>query len=162
MNFKRIVRITTLPLALLLWLAVGQVVYAEEPSQANGTYTVSFSPISVRTNGGSTFIEYTFSEHMLGAFDGTRTGSGSLVIHPDGSLDTENSGIFVGTFAGSSGTVVMRYRGSGTFAHAAGRFNVVHGTGGLAGIHAKGTDSGSATGPTSLAGTYSFEVHFSA
>ena len=160
MSFRRLVRITTLPFVSVLWLVVAPAVYADEPGQANGTFTVSFSPVSVRTADGNTFIDYTFSEDMVGAFAGTRTGMGSVVIHPDGSINTANAGIFTGTIAGASGTVVMRYKGSGTFASTAGRFSVTNGTGGLAGVHAKGSDSGSATGPTSFAGTYSFKVHF--
>lgn len=162
MSFRRLVRMTTLPLVAALWLAVAPAAYADQPGQANGTFTVSFSPVSVRTADGNTFIDYTFSEEMVGALAGTRTGMGSLVIHPDGSLNTSNSGIFTGTIAGVSGTVVMRYTGSGTFASAAGSFSVTDGTGGLAGVHAEGSDSGAATGPTSLAGTYSFKVHISA
>ena len=157
-----VLRLATLALVSALGLAVAPAVYANELVQANGTFTVSFSPVSLRTADGNTFIDYTFSTRMLGAFEGTRTGSGSLVIHPDGSFNTENSGIFTGTIAGASGTAVIRERASGTFASAAASFSVGHGTGGLAGVHAEGTDSGSATGPTSFAGTYSVKMHFSA
>ena len=157
-----VLRLTTLALVSALSLAVPPAVYADEPAQANGTFTFSFSSVSIRTADGNTFLDYTFSEHMLGAFDGTRTGSGSAVIHPDGSFNTTNSGIFTGTISGASGTAVIRFTGSGTFASAGGSFNVTGGTRGLAGVHAEGTDSGSATGPTSFAGTYSFKVHFSA
>jgi hypothetical protein len=162
MNVRRWVRMVTLSMVSVLSLAVAPAVYADESVQASGTFTVSFSPVSVRTADGNAFIDYTFSEHMLGTFDGTRVGSGWLVIHPDGSLKTANSGVFRGTIAGASGTAIMYYRGSGTFASAGGRFRVTNGTGGLAGIHANGIDSGSATGPTSFAGTYTFTVHFDA
>jgi len=148
MNFRRWLRMATLSIVSVLWVAVAPTVYADERGAASGTFTISFSPISGRTADGNTFIDYTFSEHMVGAFDGTRVGAGSLVIHPDGSLNTENSGIFTGSIAGASGTAVMRYRGSGTFASAAGSFTVGSGTGGLAEVHAVGVDSGSATGPT--------------
>jgi hypothetical protein len=157
-----VLRLATLPLVSALSLAVAPAVYADEPVQANGTFTVSFSPLSLRTADGNTFIDYTFSEYMLGSFIGTRVGSGSLVIHPDGSFNTENSGIFTGTIAGVSGTALFRYSGSGTFTSAGGSFSVTDGTSGLAAVHAEGTDSGSATGPTSFGGTYSFKVRFSA
>lgn len=98
----------------------------------------------------------------MGIFDGTRVGSGELVIHADGSFNTINSGTFTGTIAGRSGTAEMSFRGSGTFASAGGTYTVTGGTGGLAGVHAEGNDSGSATGPTSFAGRYSFKVQFSA
>lgn len=157
-----VLRLATLLLVSALSLAVAPAVYADEPVQANGTNTVSLSPLSVRTADGNTFIDYTFSEDFLGGVIGTRVGSGSLVIHPDGTLSTENSGTFTGTIAGVSGTALFRFSASGTFASAAGRLRVTDGTGGLAGVHAEGTASGSATGPTSFAGTYSFKVHFSA
>src|SRR5690242_12750989 len=92
-----LVRLAALLLVCALSLAVAPAVYADEPSQANGTFTLSFSPVSVRTADGNTFIDYTLSYQLVGAFDGTFTGSGSLVIHPNGSFNTENSGIFTGT-----------------------------------------------------------------
>ena len=162
MSLTRLVRVATIPLFSVLCLVAAPAVYADEPGQASGSFTVSFSPVSVRTADGNTLIDYTFSEQMIGAFVGARVGAGLVVIHPDGSLNTHNSGVFEGSIDGVSGTAVMTYSGSGSFAAAAGSFSVTNGTGRLAGVHAEGTDSGSATGPTSLAGTYSFKVHFSA
>jgi hypothetical protein len=114
-----------------------------------------------RTADGNTFIDYTFTESFLGIVDGTRVGSGELVIHADGSFNTINSGTFTGTIAGRSGTAEMSFRISGTFASAGGSYTVTGGTGGLAGVHAEGKNSGSATGPTTFAGTYSLKVTFS-
>lgn len=136
--------------------------YADEPVEGSGTFTILFSPIPERTADGNTFIDYTFTETSLGIVDGTRVGSGELVIHADGSFNTANTGIFTGTIAGRSGTAEMDYRGSGTFASAGGTYTVTDGMGGLAGVHAAGNDSGSATGPTTFAGTNSFRVNFSA
>jgi hypothetical protein len=135
--------------------------FADEPVQGGGTFTISFTPVVERTADGNTFIDYTFTETTQGIFDGTRVGSGELVIHADGSLNTINSGTFTGTIAGRSGTAEMSFRGSGTFASAGGSYTVTGGTGGLAGVHAEGKDSGSATGPTTFAGTYSFKVNVS-
>jgi hypothetical protein len=150
-----------LPLVSAVWLGVALAAYADEPVQGGGTFTISFTPVPERTADGNTFIDYTFTETTLGIFDGTRVGSGELVIHADGSLNTINSGTFTGTIAGRSGTAEMSFRGSGTFASAGGSYTVTGGTGGLAGVHAEGKDSGSATGPTTFAGTYSFKVSFS-
>jgi hypothetical protein len=107
-------------------------------------------------------IDYTFVENTVGIVDGTRIGSGELVIHADGSLNTANSGTFTGSIAGKAGTAEMSFWGSGTFASAGGNYTVAHGTDGLAGVHAEGKDSGSATGPTTFAGTYWFKANFSA
>jgi hypothetical protein len=128
---------------------------------ASGTDAITLSPVSTRAADGNTFIDFTYVESWQGTFDGTRVGSGSLVIHPDGSVNAQVSGIFTGTIAGRSGTAVMRFTVTGTFASATAIGSVTDGTGGLAGVHAVVTDAGSATSPTSFAATYSGEVHFS-
>lgn len=150
------------PAVLLLGVAVAPAVHADEPVQGGGTFTISFSPVLERTSDGNTFLDYTFIENSVGIVDGTRVGSGELVIHADGSFNTANTGVFTGTIAGRSGTAQMDFWGSGTFALAGGSYTVTHGMGGLAGVHAEGKDSGSATGPTTFAGINSFKVNFSA
>ena len=152
-------RFVMLPLVSAIWLGVAPAAYADEPVQSGGTSTISLTPVPERTADGNTFIDYTFTETMLGIIDGTRVGSGELVIHTDGSFNTINSGTFIGTIAGWSGTAEMSFRISGTFASAAGSFTVTGGTGGLAGVHAEGKTSGSATGPTTFAGAYSVKVN---
>ena len=159
---RRLLRFAMLPLVSAACLAVAPAAYADEPVEGVGTFTISFSAAPERTADGNTFLEYTFIENSLGIAHGVRVGSGELVIHPDGSFNTANTGVFTGTIAGRSGTAEMDFRGSGTFAHAAGSYTVTHGTGGLSGVHAEGKDSGSATGPTTFAGTNSFKVNFSA
>jgi hypothetical protein len=84
------------------------------------------------------------------------------VIHPDGSLNTSNTGIFTGTIAGRSGTAVIHAAGSGTFSAAEASGTITDGTAGLAGVHAELRAAGSATGPGILAGTYSIKVTFGA
>ena len=158
---RDLLRFLMLPLVSAAWLGVAPAVYADEPVQGGGTFTISFTPVPERTADGNIFIDYTFTETQTGILDGTRVGSGELVIHADGSFNTINSGTFTGTIAGRSGTAEMSFRGSGTFASAGGSYTVTGGTGGLAGVHAEGKDSGSATGPTTFAGTYSFKVNFS-
>lgn len=162
MRYRHLLRVTAVPFALSLSLAVAPAVYADEPVQGGGTAAVSFSPVLERVSDGNTFIDYTFVETSTGIFDGTRVGTGELVIHADGSFNTQNDGIFTGTIAGRSGSAEMAFWGSGTFAAAGGNFTVTHGTDGLAGVHAQGSDSGFATSPTSFVATYSFKVNFSA
>lgn len=162
MRCSGLARLAALPLVAALWLIVAPAVYADEPVTGNGTVTISFSPALERTADGNTFLDYTFTENSVGIVDGTRIGTGEVVIHADGSFNTENAGVFNGTIAGRSGTAEMDFRGSGTFASAGGNYTVTHGTAGLAGVHAEGMDSASATGPTSFAGTNSFKVNFSA
>lgn len=160
MTIKRIIAILAASVACV---CVGGIsVEAATPMTGAGTFTISFAPVVERTADGNTFIDYTFVENTVGIVTGTRIGSGELVIHADGTLNTQNTGIFTGTMAGKSGTAEMEFWGSGTFALAGGNFTVTHGTGGLDGVHAQGNDSGSATGPTSFAGTNEFKVNFSA
>jgi hypothetical protein len=158
MRTSRVMRLAVVPLAAALWLGVAPAVYADEPDQGNGTFAISFAPMVEHVADGNTFIDYTFAESTVGIVTGTRIGSGELVVHADGSFNTINTGTFTGTIDGRSGTAEMSFRGSGTFALAGGTYVVTQGTDALAGVHAEGTDSGSATGPTTFAGTYSFKV----
>jgi hypothetical protein len=157
---KRILAIVTTSIACLGFGGIAA--QASTPVSGSGTFQITFVPIVERTADGNTLIDYTFVENTVGIVDGTRIGSGELVIHADGSFNTENSGIFTGSMAGKSGTAEGTYRGSGTFASAGGNLSVTQGTDGLAGVHAEGMDSGSAIGPTTFAGTISFKVNFSA
>ena len=162
MNYRRLLSKASLAFATVLWLVLAPTVYAEETFPASGTEATTLSPVSTRAADGNTFIGFTLAESWQGTFAGTRVGSGSVVIHPDGSIDAQSSGIFTGTIAGRSGTAVMRFHVSGTFAAATVIFTVTDGTGGLTGVHGEGTEAVSATGPLSVAGTYSAVVHFSA
>ena len=136
--------------------------YADTSVQGTGSSTISFVPVVERIADGNTFVDYTFTENLVGIVEGIRIGTGEVVFHPDGTFNTQNTGIFTGTIAGKSGSAEMDFRGSGTFASAGGNYVVTAGTGGLAGVHAQGTDSGSATGPTSFFDTNSFKVTFGA
>jgi hypothetical protein len=161
MKARRSLRVAMLPLLSVFWLVLGPVAYADETFPATGTDEITFSPVSTRTADGNTFIDFTYVESWQGTIVGTRVGSGSLVIHPDGSLNAKASGVFTGTIAGLSGTATMNATASGTFASASAIFTVTDGTGGLAGVHVQGSDMGSAIGPTTFAATYSAKVHFS-
>jgi hypothetical protein len=90
---------------------------------------------------------------------GTRVGTGTLVVHPDGTLHVRDTGLFTGTIAGASGTATMTGVATGMFSSFTGRFRVSHGADGLAGVRGGGSFTGSATGPVSFAGTYSGQVH---
>ena len=155
-------RFATLPLAMAIGLVVAPVVYADETVVSSGNDTITFTPTVEHVADGNIFLDYTFVENFVGIAVGTRVGTGEFVIHPDGMLNTQNDGIFTGTIAGRSGTGVMQFWGSGTFASVAGSFNFEQGTDGLAGVHAVGKVVGSATGPTSFAGADSIKVNFSA
>jgi len=160
-SYRRLLSRASLVCVPVLWLFLAPTVYAEQAVPASGTEATTLSPVSTRTADGNTFIGFTLAEGWQGTFGGTRVGSGSVVVHADGTIDAQSSGVFTGTIAGRSGTAVMRFHVSGTFAAATVNFTVTDGTGGLAGVHAEGTEAVSATGPMSVAGTYSALVHFS-
>ena len=161
MNYRRLLSRASLAFVPVLWLVLAPTVYAEETVPASGTETTTLSPVSTRTADGNTFVSFTLVENWQGTFSGTRVGSGSVVIHADGSIDAQSSGIITGTIAGRSGTALMRFHVLGTFAAATAIFTVTDGTGGLAGVHTEGTEAVSATGPWSVFATYSAVVHFS-
>ena len=143
-------------------IAVVQVAaFADIPAGEGGTFALGFSPTAVRSADGNTFISFTFVENIQGALNGTRTGVGTLVVHPDGTVNARDSGVFVGTIDGASGTAILRVDASGTFSAVNANFTVSDGTDGLAGVHVEGTVAGSATGPTSFGGSYLANIHWS-
>lgn len=158
-RFKRLVLIFAIPLVLA---ALGPTAYASASTPATGTFNNNITPQKVTSHHGDTVIAFTFLETITGTLSGTRVGSGTLVIHPDGSLSVHNSGTFTGTIAGRVGSATLHAQASGTFAAVEGRWWITDGAGGLEGAHAHGRLAGSATGPTSFAGTYSGEVELDA
>src|SRR5260370_24908089 len=115
MNYRRLLSRASLAFVPVLWLVLAPTVYAEETVPASGTEATTLSPVSTRAADGNTFIGFTLAESWQGTFAGPRVGSGSVVIHPDGSIDAQSSGIFTGTIAGRSGTAVVRFPLSGGF-----------------------------------------------
>src|SRR5258708_17605747 len=146
MNYRRLLSRASLAFVPVLWLVVAPAVYAEETVPASGTEATTLSPVSTRAADGNTFIGFTLAESWQGTFAGTRVGSGSVVIHPDGSSDAQSSGVCTGTIAGSSGTAVMRFHVSGTFAAATVVFSRKGGAGGRAGGYCRGKGGGCSPG----------------
>lgn len=148
--------------ATLACLCFGSIAaQASEPVSGSGSSQVTLVPVAAETADGNTFITYTYVETFTGFLAGVRVGKGSLVIHPDGTLNAHASGTFTGTIAGSApGTAILKVEVSGTFSAAVAQVLVSDGTGGLAGVQGNLVDHGSATGPTSFAGTYSGQVMF--
>lgn len=152
MIFKTFIAILAASIACLCLGGVSAA--AAGPASGSGTFQVTFVPTGVKTADGNTFLTFTFIETSTGFLAGTRVGDGSLVIHPDGTLTAQTSGLFTGTMAGSApGTVLLKGEVSGSFSAATGQVQASDGTDGLAGVQAKLVYSGHATGPTSLAGT---------
>ncbi len=105
----------------------------DPPTTATGTFTASFTVLSVTTAGGNTIITVNETATLTGSFAGIRIAQlGTLVI--------------TGHSTGVGGT-------------GAGGFVVNDGTGALEDIHGYGPFQFTATGPTSTTGTYSVTIH---
>jgi uncharacterized membrane protein len=134
------------------------------PVPVSGTFILTFEPVSVRQADGNTITDFTFREQISGSIAGVRVGTGTLVVHPDGTVTADDAGVFTGTVAGVPGSVIIAVRAEGTFASltAIATFDESSGTGGLRGLRGTVRVTGAATGPTTLAGSYEGQVHFQA
>jgi uncharacterized membrane protein len=129
-----------------------------------GTFILTFEPVSVWQADGNTVTDFTFHEQISGSIAGMRVGTGTLVVHPDGTVTADDAGVFTGTVDGVPGSVIIAVRAEGTFASltAIATFDGSSGTGGLRGLRGTVRVTGAATGPTTLAGSYEGQVHFQA
>ncbi len=144
---------------LMLALASISPAYATD-SPISGTFAFTASTTSVVTSDGNTIISFTFSETFTGSLVGTQTGTGTLIIHPDGTSNASGCGTFAGTILGISGTALRCFSTEGAAGSFTGEFQLTDGTGGLAGGHGEGTVAGVVTGPGTTAGTYSGVFEF--
>jgi hypothetical protein len=100
--------------------------------------------ISVQTVGQNTIITLEETGCFHGTFEGTWVGTERDVIHPNGTVSLQASGVFSGTVNGGSGTCVTSFSaaltGNGDVTH----WVVDQGTGDLAGLHGQGTTQGDA------------------
>jgi len=154
-------RVMVVPLIVLALTMTASSVAASAPVPASGSFQATLTPVAVRTAAGNTFIDFAFVETFQGTLAGVRNGTGSLIVHPDGTLNAEDSGLFAGSIDGAMGTAAIRVSITGTFAAVTANFDIGSGTAGLAGVHSEGTAAGAATGPTGFSGTYAGQVDFS-
>ncbi len=146
-------------LAFALLTVLTPFAHATPPTTATGTFTASFTVLSVTTAGGNTIIAVNETATLTGSFAGTRIAQGSEIIHPDGSFIASDTGTFTGTLDGALGTLVITGHSTGVGGTGAGGFVVNDGTGALEDIHGYGPFQFTATGPTSTTGTYSVTIH---
>jgi len=155
--------LTTAAAAIALLCLGGTTAMASTPVSGAGTFQLTLAPVSTRSVDGNTFINFTFHETISGSWSGTRVGHGDLVIHPDGTVNVSDSGVFTGTVAGSApGTAILSAEASGTFSAVSAQGVIGDGTAGLTGVHGQAFVTGAATGPTSFAGTYTGRAQFGA
>ena len=108
------------------------------------------SLISEEHHGANTIFVLSITATFTGSFDGSWVGTERDVIHGDGSVRIQGTGVFTGSVSGRSGTMVFSYRvivspdGTETT-----HWVVAEGTGDLAGIRGQGTTpNDEETGPT--------------
>src|SRR2546422_3911081 len=154
---KKMKTILLLAFALLTFLT--PFAHASPPRTATGTFTASFTVLSVAAAGGNTIITVNETATLAGSFVGTRIAQGSEIIHPDGSFIASDTGTFTGTLDGAPGSLVVTGHSTGGGGTGAGGFVVNNGTGGLEDVHGFGPFQFTATGPTSTTGTYSVTLH---
>ncbi len=133
--------------------------HATTPTTVTGTFTASFTVLSITSSDGNTILTVTEIATLSGFLTGTRTAQGSEVIHPDGTFNAHDTGIFTGTANGVAGTLVITGESNGIGGTGFGDFIVRQGTTGLWGVHAQGPFQFTATGPTTTTGTYSVQFH---
>jgi hypothetical protein len=149
----------TLPLLVPLFLLPASA-NASTVEHGSGSYTTTGQVISVRQVDGNTVITATEVQTLTGALSGIRQATGVEIIHPDGTFAAHDSGTFTGAVDGRTGTIVISGASSGAGAAGSGQFKGEHGTGGLAGLHLRGTFQVVITGPTTSDGTYSVQFRF--
>src|SRR5216117_2958788 len=78
-----------------------------QPIPVSGSSTDCEHVISVRTVGPNTIIILSETACFHGTFEGTWVGTERDVIHPNGTVSIQASGVFSGTVNGRSGTCVI-------------------------------------------------------
>lgn len=96
--------------------------------------------ISVQTVGRNTIITLEETGCFHGTFEGTWVGTERDVIHPNGTVTLQASGVFSGTVNGRSGTCVTSSQVALTRNGDVTHWVVDQGTGDLAGLHGQGTN----------------------
>jgi hypothetical protein len=118
---------------------------------------VTVTPTSSRTADGNTFITVERTAALAGTFTGTATDTVRLVMHSNGTTSIRGEGTCACTVEGRAGTFDYRFVGAGTFpAFVSGQYVAGHGTGGLEGLHGRGSFSGTFFA-ASLDGQYHFD-----
>ena len=112
-----------------------------QPIPVTGSSTDCEHIISVRTVGPNTIITLEITTCFHGTLEGTVVGTERDVIHPNGNVTIQGSGVFSGTVNERSGTCVFSYQVN--VPHTS-HWVVDQGTGDLAGLSGQGTFQGDA------------------
>ena len=137
--------------------------YASASTDASGTFSIGLSLLEHTVDDGNTILPFVFAETTSGTVSGRQVGSGTLILHPDGSVNARHSGTFTGRIAGHAGTAILLIKAWGTLNALKARFVFSQGTRGLEDIDARGTLVGGViattkTGDPIIAGSYTGKV----
>jgi len=110
-----------------------------QPIPATGSTTDCEHVISQRIAGSNTITTLEITVCFHGTFEGTWVGTERDVIHPNGTVTGQASGVFSGTVNGRSGTMVFSLEVSITRNGDVTHWVVDQGTGDLAGLSGQGT-----------------------
>lgn len=156
--------LTGLALSVALTIAVGiptstprAALAMGAPIAASGTFTANDTYTSARMAGPNLFITFTGSGSVTGTLAGSFTEAGTIIIHPDGSVNFLAWLVYTPStpLCGGSGPVLLR-----TTAVAApggglvGTSRTVDQAGGRTGLHAEITFSQPGTSTYTYSGTY--------
>jgi len=149
-NLKQHLRRTFSALVIIGTLSNLPKTQAEPPAAAHGFSNDCESLISEEHHGSNTIILLNISATFSGTFDGTWAGKERDVIHADGSVTLQGSGVSSGIVSGRSGTMIFSYRISvSPDGKEVTQWAVDQGTGDLTGIRGRGTTpNDQETGPT--------------
>ncbi len=139
---------------------------AGPPEPASGTFSPCFHITSVRQAGPDTIVTFSVTATLTGTLTGSAIFTERDVIHPDGSVTFQGSGVF--TDQSGCGSFLATYTGTGSNVDGSESAHVVggQGTGCYTGVHAEGTFQGNlvpSSGDCDVAGagTYNLEFQFS-
>jgi len=138
---------------------------AGRPGPANGNFNPCFVVTNVQQAGPNRIITFSVTATLTGTLTGTAIFTERDVIHPDGSITFQGSGVF--TDQTECGSFLATYTGIGSAVDGSESAHFVggQGSGCFAGVHAEGTFQGNlvpASGECDVAGegTYSGQILF--
>jgi len=139
---------------------------AGQPGPASGGFNPCFNFAGPPSQAGpNTIISFNVTATFTGTFTGSAVITERDIIHPDGSITLQGSGIF--TDQAGCGTFLFTYSGKGSAVDGSESAHFVggRGTGCFAGLHTEGTFQGNLVGPSGQCavagqGTYSGQILF--
>src|SRR5262245_54445535 len=109
-NIKQQLRRTLSALVVIGALATWSKAQGEPPTSVHGYSNDCENLISEEHHGSNTIITLSISASFSGSFEGTWAGAERDVIHGDGSVTVQGSGVFSGLVSGRSGTMIFSYK----------------------------------------------------